>query len=155
MCSIIACWQIVNDFINVCRTLTYVAIPFFPKPRSLAGAQATLETEVTNKESLRLYGRLGFSRDEVGKGGGGRRVEGRGAQRRGLLANHYSLTTTKITNHPIQQRPPPWTLALKRLVRYYLNGVDAFRLKLWFRDPTPLDGASEEGAAGLGQVSER
>ena len=31
-----------------------------------AGGQAMLETEVTNAESLRLYGRLGFARDEVG-----------------------------------------------------------------------------------------
>ena len=45
--------------------------------------QVMLETEVTNKSALRLYERLGFTRDE-------------------------------------------------RLLKYYLNGVDAFRLKLWF-----------------------
>eukprot|EP00614_Pseudopedinella_elastica_P012177 CAMPEP_0172611732 /NCGR_PEP_ID=MMETSP1068-20121228/31384_1 /TAXON_ID=35684 /ORGANISM="Pseudopedinella elastica, Strain CCMP716" /LENGTH=176 /DNA_ID=CAMNT_0013415789 /DNA_START=197 /DNA_END=727 /DNA_ORIENTATION=- len=34
--------------------------------RELKCVEAMLETEVTNAESLRLYGRLGFARDEVG-----------------------------------------------------------------------------------------
>lgn len=48
--------------------------------------KVTLETEVTNKGALALYGRLGF-------------------------------------------------IKAKRLFRYYLNGVDAFRLKLLFPRP--------------------
>lgn len=51
--------------------------------RELQCDEVMLETEVTNKSALRLYERLGFTRDE-------------------------------------------------RLLKYYLNGVDAFRLKLWF-----------------------
>jgi ribosomal protein S18 acetylase RimI-like enzyme len=46
----------------------------------ICDVKIVLETEVTNKGALRLYEKLGFSRDE-------------------------------------------------RLMRYYLNGVDAFRLK--------------------------
>ncbi|EDW72809.1 uncharacterized protein Dwil_GK19277 [Drosophila willistoni] len=31
----------------------------------------------------------------------------------------------------------------KRLLRYYMNGVDAFRLKLWTRDVTPQDSSED------------
>lgn len=47
----------------------------------------------------------------------------------------------------------------KRLMRYYLNGNDAFRLKVWFNDvryplPPPPEGqdAAGEGAGGLGDA---
>lgn len=35
----------------------------------------------------------------------------------------------------------------KRLFRYYLNGVDAFRLKLLFPSPTLLPGADKDGTS--------
>lgn len=50
----------------------------------MRATQVVLETEVTNGGALKLYTKLGFSKNE-------------------------------------------------RLIKYYLNGVDAFRLKLWFR----------------------
>lgn len=67
--------------------------------------EVVLETEVTNAASLRLYEKLGFLRG----------------------AAYPPLSLAWLVKGE--------GIADKRLFRYYLNGVDAFRLKLWLTPP--------------------
>ncbi len=79
-----------------------------------------LETEVTNKGALGLYEKLDFVR---------------------FVVYACALCGSRHASHLMHTY---YIHRDKRLQRYYLNGVDAFRLKLWLNPPIPLYGSGPE-----------
>lgn len=96
--------------------------------------EVVLEAEVTNVGALRLYERLGFLRDKRLK-----RWAGKGTAARGARA---VLLIARPSRHPCPPNDPS--------ARYYLNGSDAYRLKLPLARSVP---AEPQGVGDL-QISE-
>jgi len=89
--------------------------------------EIVLETECSNAGALRLYENLGFFRDKRAPAPSAAARSAPRPRIRALVAEPCTGTILGWNGANLEESPP--LLARRRLLRYYLNGGDAFRLK--------------------------